>query len=105
MVRSILRTLASGPLARRLRRFVVVGTAAAAIQLLLLWLFVDFVGWHYLLGAAVAIELTIVFSYVLNNAWTFKGIQNTGRQKYVGGLFKTNLSSAERRYPSSWACF
>jgi putative flippase GtrA len=69
----------------------IVGIFVAGVQMVLLWLFVDRVGLHYLLGALIAIELTIVLSYVLNNAWTFKAIQNTGTVAYLYGLAKTNV--------------
>jgi putative flippase GtrA len=74
-----------------LRRFVAVGTFAAAVQMALLWLFVDVARLSYLLGALVAIESTIVLSYVLNNAWTFRGSKNTGTGEYLAGLLKTNV--------------
>ncbi|ESS03889.1 MAG: putative membrane protein [uncultured archaeon A07HR67] len=89
MVRSLLRGLVYGPLAVRLRRFVTVGILAAAVQMALLWLFVDVAGLNYLIGATIAIELTILLSYVLNNAWTFRASRNTGLWEYVAGLFKT----------------
>ncbi|MUV89324.1 GtrA family protein [Halapricum sp. CBA1109] len=91
MFRSFLRALQRGPLSRQLRRFVVVGTATAGVQMVLLWLFVDVAGLHYLLGAPIAIEITIVLAYVLNNAWTFREVQNTGRMEYLVGLLKTNV--------------
>jgi putative flippase GtrA len=91
MIRPILRSLVDSPVATQLRRFVVVGTVAAGVQLLLLWGAVDVAGWNYLLGAAVAIETTIVLQYVLNNAWTFRAKQNTGTVTYLLGLAKTNL--------------
>jgi putative flippase GtrA len=59
--------------------------------MVLLWVFVDRVGLHYLLGALLAIETTIVVSYVLNNAWTFRRIRNAGVVDYVIGLGKTNV--------------
>ena len=90
-VRAVLRDLVAGPVAVQLRRFVVVGALAAGIQLALLWLFVDYVGLNYLVGATIAIEITIVCSYVLNNAWTFRASQNTGVADYLAGLVKTNL--------------
>lgn len=37
-----------------------------------LWLFVDGAGMNYIIAALIAIEFTIVLSYVLNNAWTFR---------------------------------
>ena len=91
MIRSALRNLASGPIAVQMRRFVVVGALTAGLQLVLLWLFVDAAGVNYLVGATVAIEITIVCSYVLNNAWTFRASRNTGVSDYLTGLLKTNL--------------
>jgi putative flippase GtrA len=91
MLRPFLRQLYNGPLAKQLRRFAMVGLVAAGVQMVLLWLFVDAGGLHYLLGAFIAIELTITLSYVLNNAWTFQTIQNTGMYEYLVGLLKTNV--------------
>ncbi|MEA1931260.1 GtrA family protein [Halohasta litorea] len=91
MLRSFLRNLTHGPLTRLLRRFVAVGVLTAGVQQLLLWLFLDWASLNYLLGALIAIEITIVLSYVLNNAWTFERSQNTGWGSYLVGLLKTNL--------------
>lgn len=91
MFRSFLRNLLDGPVALQLRRFVVVGTATAGVQMVLLWAFVDVARLHYLLGAVVAIELTIILSYVLNNAWTFRASRNVGTVDYLTGLLKTNV--------------
>jgi len=91
MLRALLRNLYDGALAPQLRRFALVGTVAAGVQLVLLWLFVDFGGLNYLLGATVAIEMTIIFQYVLNNAWTFRANRNTGLSEYFRGLLKTNV--------------
>jgi len=68
-----------------------VGALTAGVQQLLLWLFVEQGGVNYLIGALIAIELTIILSYILNNAWTFERSQNTGWAAYLVGLFKTNL--------------
>ena len=91
MVRRFLRNLHSGPLALQLRRFVIVGAFTAGIQMGLLWFFINIAGLFYLLAALFAIEITIILSYVLNNAWTFQVTQNTGTVEYLTGLFKTNV--------------
>jgi putative flippase GtrA len=91
MIRSVLRNLLSGPLAVQMRRFVLVGAFTAGIQMGLLWLFDNVAGLNYLIAATIAIEITIILSYVLNNAWTFRASQNTGLSEYFGGLLKTNL--------------
>ncbi|WP_435348697.1 GtrA family protein [Haloarchaeobius sp. HRN-SO-5] len=94
MIRAFLRNLESGPYAPQLRRYVVVGTVAAGVQLVVLWMLVDLVGANYLLGAVLAIESTIVLSYALNNAWTFSAAKNTGSVEYLVGLLKTNVVRA-----------
>lgn len=91
MVRSFLRNLVGGPFAPQLRRFVAVGTIAAGVQMVLLWLFVDGGGLNYLIGATIAIEITIILSYVLNNVWTFRASRNTRWVEYLVGLVKTNV--------------
>ncbi|NIC00518.1 GtrA family protein [Halobacterium sp. R2-5] len=91
MVRRYLRALVEGPFAIQLRRFAAVGAFTAGIQMVLLWLFVDIGRVNYLIGAVIAIEITIVLSYVLNNAWTFQQYRNTGTVDYFVGLVKTNL--------------
>lgn len=91
MVRRYLRGLYEGPFAMQLRRFVAVGAFTAGVQMVLLWAFVDIGHVNYLVGAVVAIEITIVLSYVLNNAWTFRRYRNTGTADYLVGLLKTNV--------------
>ncbi|SIR74023.1 Putative flippase GtrA (transmembrane translocase of bactoprenol-linked glucose) [Haladaptatus litoreus] len=91
MVRGFLRNLQSGPITPQLRRFVFVGSVAAGVQIVLLWMFVDKAGLNYLFGAVIAIELTILLQYFLNNAWTFQTSQNTGPNEYLIGLLKTNI--------------
>lgn len=91
MLRRFLRGLHSGPLARQLRRFVAVGTLAAVVQMMLLWLLVDYTFLNYLVGATIAIECTIILQYVINNAWTFKAVKHTGRSAFLRGLVKTNI--------------
>jgi len=91
MIRALLRNLLEGPISQQLRRFVLVGTVVAGVQIALLWIFVDRIGLNYLISAVIAIEITIILSYILNNAWTFRETQNTGLGEYVIGLLKTNV--------------
>ena len=91
MLRRFLRNLRSGPLALQLRRFVIVGAVTAVVQQVLLWFFLNVVGVFYVLAALFAIEITIVLSYVLNNAWTFRVTRNAGIVEYLTGLLRTNV--------------
>ena len=80
-----------GPLAVRLRRFAIVGVTAAVIQQGLLFAFLRLVQFNYLVAAAISIAITIVFQYILNNAWTFSADRKTDRRAYAYGLLKTSL--------------
>ncbi len=86
-----LREFVHHPSTVRLRRFVTVGAGAAAVQQGLLWTFVEYFGLWYILAAVVAIEITIVLQYVVNNSWTFRPSRHTTLQSYVRGLVKTNV--------------
>jgi putative flippase GtrA len=90
MTTNLLRSVVDMPLAVRLRRFVVVGAVAAGIQTVLLGALVA-VGLNYLVGATIAIEVTIILQYVLNNAWTFGERSNDGRRDFLRGLVTTNI--------------
>ena len=75
----------------RLWRFFVVGVLAAGLQSALLWTFVEVGDLYYLVAVVVAIEITILSQYVLNNAWTFSDQSNDGLRPFLGGLVRTNL--------------
>ena len=91
MVRRLLRLATEGPLAVRLRRFLIVGLIAAAVQQTLLFAFVELGRLNYLIAAAIAIETTIILQYGLNNVWTFNADRKTGWRAYVYGFLKTNI--------------
>jgi len=85
------RDLARHPTAVRLRRFFIVGSGAAAVQTALLWAFVERLGLWYIPAAVVAIEITIILQYVVNNSWTFRPSRHTSLASYGRGLLKTNI--------------
>jgi putative flippase GtrA len=91
MSMSRLRELAGHATVVRLRRFVVVGAGAATVQQGLLWSFVEQVGLWYVPAAAVAIEITILLQYVVNNSWTFRPSRHRTLQSYARGLVRTNI--------------
>lgn len=93
---------------RQLLRFCVVGLTAAGLQTVLLYSFVDVAHLDHLVGLLVAIEITILFQYVVNNAWTFHRSRHTSLRDYLGGLCKTNLvrgTAAPIQIGIFWALF
>jgi putative flippase GtrA len=91
MLRRFLRAILVGPEAPQLRRFFLVGAAAAGFQTGLLGALVEWGNVQYLLAAIVSIEITILLQYGVNNRWTFHASRHQGWREYVRGLLRTNV--------------
>jgi dolichol-phosphate mannosyltransferase len=57
---------------KRLFSFVIVGASGAGVILLLLWIGTSLLKINYIISAAVAIELSILWSFALNDKFTFR---------------------------------
>ena len=87
---SILRT----KFTKRLISFALVGMSGAAIILTLMWLFVSIFSLNYLVGGAIAIELSIIWAFFLNNRFTFSDkIRNQSRSHWLRRLLKYNATA------------
>jgi putative flippase GtrA len=53
-------------------RYIISGGTALALDLVLLFIFTDILGWWYLWSAIVAFAIAIVVSFVLQKFWTFE---------------------------------
>ncbi|HEX2923887.1 MAG TPA: GtrA family protein [Chloroflexota bacterium] len=56
----------------RLTCFGLVGLSGVFVNMGFLWLLTEVAGIYYLLSSLVAIELSIISNFLLNNAWTFR---------------------------------
>jgi len=78
---------------RRLLTFALVGTSAAALTLFLTWLGVNF-DLYYLLSAAIAIQISIGWAFLLHDRVTFKDkIDDYDIPKALFRFLKFNVSS------------
>jgi dolichol-phosphate mannosyltransferase len=57
---------------RQALTFAFVGASGALLILLLTWLFTQYIGFFYLLSAALAIEISILWAFALNTKITFR---------------------------------
>ncbi len=60
----------------RFLKFGAVGASGVGVNLAFLWLFADLLGFHTNLASALAIEVSIVSNFLLNEAWTFSDRKN-----------------------------
>lgn len=72
--------------AKRFSKYTVVGGAAFALDLVLLFLFTDALGWPPVLSAAVAFVLAVSLNYVLSRYFVFKGTTRGFAAGYAGFL-------------------
>jgi dolichol-phosphate mannosyltransferase len=78
----------------QLVKFVLVGALGTIIGLVVLWLFTDVIGMHYLLSRIISFIAGVTSNYIFNSMWTFKQNKgSTGWLKYaIISLFGLGLN-------------
>ena len=77
----------------RLLRFGVVGLSGVAVNLAGLWFFSDLLDLQDEYGLAFAIEISIIWNFFLNNAWTFQDRNQGAKKPLINRLLRYNLVS------------
>ncbi|MFH1381937.1 MAG: glycosyltransferase family 2 protein [Chloroflexota bacterium] len=77
----------------RFAKFCLVGGSGVLVNMGLLLLLTEFVGFYYLLSSAIGIETSIISNFLLNDFFTFRDRRAQSAQNLVGRLFKFNLVS------------
>lgn len=77
----------------RVIRFAVVGFSGVFINLGMLALFADGLEWPDVLSSAMAIEISILWNFLLNNAWTFRDRNAQARIGFFRRMGVYNLVS------------
>lgn len=80
-------------LSPRLIQFGIVGLSGVFVNLGMLWLFADHFGLHDLIASAIAIEISIISNFLLNNAWTFRDRNAAARTGFLARMGRFNLVS------------
>lgn len=85
--RSLVRRLLSG----RVARFAAVGLSGVPINLGLLYLFAELCRLPPIASSALAIELSILWNFALNNALTFRDRNESARAAFASRMLRYNL--------------
>jgi len=78
---------------RRFYRFGIVGGIGVLVNLGFYAFLYDLIGIYDLIAGAIAIELSIVNNFVLNERWTFRDRAHGGLRTYLKRLLAFHLSS------------
>jgi dolichol-phosphate mannosyltransferase len=85
--------LRSGELTR-FGKFLLVGAIGTVVNEGILWGLRDKAGWHIGYASLVAIEISIVINFILNNYFTFGDVHKPGVAHFLGNLLRYNFFSA-----------
>ena len=75
-------------------KFGLVGATGTIVNMGLLYLLTEEIGFYYLVSSAIAIETSIVSNFVLNELWTFVEKGKKGSKNLLKRFFKFNSISA-----------
>lgn len=75
----------------RLIKFSTVGAIGAVINMGSLWILTELWGIFYLFSSVVAIEITIIMLFMMNDRWTFNDRKSTHIGQFIKRFLKSNL--------------
>ncbi len=77
----------------RILKFALVGLSGVFVNLGILWMLTDIVGFYYLLSAVFSIEASIISNFVMNDVWTFRDRKKKGFGEWLKRMAKFNVVS------------
>ncbi len=79
---------------KRFVKFGLVGTWGFLVNMLILWFLTEKVGVYYLFSSLVAIEISLLNNYVLNDLWTWHDRGKKGKKEYFKRMFQYHVSAS-----------
>ncbi len=77
----------------RFLKYCLVGASGVVVNMVLLWLLTEFAGLFYLVSSAIAVEISIITNFTLNDLFTFRDRRAGGRARLLTRLAKFNAVS------------
>lgn len=72
-------------------KFCLVGGSGVAVDMVILYLLAEGLGWNLTASKAVAAEVALINNFLWNDAWTFRGLKQKGARAWLVRLGKFNL--------------
>lgn len=79
---------------QRFVRFCLVGASGFLVNMFFLWFFTEILKIYYLFSSLIAIELSIISNYVLNDLWTWRDRGREGKVEYLKRMLQYHLSAS-----------
>jgi dolichol-phosphate mannosyltransferase len=78
----------------RVVKFALVGTWGFVVNMFFLWFLTEKVGVYYLFSSIVAIEMSLVNNYVLNDLWTWHDRGKEGKKEYFKRMLQYHVTAS-----------
>lgn len=79
---------------RRFIKFCLVGASGVLVNMFFLWFFTEKAKVYYLLSSLIAIEISVLSNYVLNDLWTWGDRGKEGKTEYFKRMLQYHVSSS-----------
>jgi dolichol-phosphate mannosyltransferase len=79
---------------RRIAKFCMVGAWGFVVNMFFLWLFTETVGLFYLLSSLIAIEISLLNNFVLNDLWTWRDRGKEGKREYFKRMLQYHVTAS-----------
>ena len=91
MLRRVVVALTNGETFRQFVKFCTVGASSAVIDVGLLNLFAQVLGWHWIPSQVLSFSLAVTNGFVWNSLWTFRGIRGASAKTRYARFYTTNV--------------
>ncbi|WP_148689030.1 GtrA family protein [Methanopyrus sp. SNP6] len=78
----------------RFLKFSLVGFSGVFVNLGLLWFLTEIAGVHYVMSNVIAVEVSIISNFVLNDLWTWRDRRDPGLLNFLKRLAAFNIICA-----------
>ncbi len=89
---SIITSLTPDKGIKRFVKFCVVGLSGVVVNMFFLWFFTEILKLFYLLSSPLAIELSILNNFILNDFWTWRDRGKPGKMNYFKRMVQYHIS-------------
>jgi dolichol-phosphate mannosyltransferase len=79
--------------AKRIVKFVLVGAWGFVVNMFFLWFLTETAGLYYLLSSILAIEISLINNFVLNDLWTWHDRGKAGRTEYLKRMLRYQITA------------
>jgi len=98
-MRNLITYIRQNLLQPRILKFAVVGLSGVAVNMGLLYVFTRYLGLYYLLSSIIAIEVSILTNFVLNDIWTWRDRQ---KKSYGKRMLQYHISVGVTAVLANW---